>query len=102
MSIQIYNDGIAGAAASGAGRTQELSQPPAGGKPSSGSTVSGEDTVQISSLSSGLSSHQSERAARVQQLAAAYQSGQYEVNSMDVSKALVNHALQAGTTGGEQ
>lgn len=95
MSIQIYNDGLAGAAASGAGRTQELSHPATGGKPAAGSSTSGEDQVQISSLSSAISSQGSDRAARVQQLAAAYQSGHYQVNSTDVSKAIVNHALNA-------
>jgi len=102
MSIQIYNDGLAGAAASGTGRTQELSHPATGGKPSSGASSSGEDQVQISSLSSSLAANESQRAARVQQLAALYQGGQYEVNSMDVSRALVNHAIQAGGVEGDQ
>jgi anti-sigma28 factor (negative regulator of flagellin synthesis) len=68
----------------------------------SGSTSSGEDQVQISSLSSALSAQGSQRAADVAQLAAAYQSGRYEVNSMDVSKAMVNNALKAGAAEGEQ
>jgi len=101
MSIQIYNDGMAGAAASGAGRTQEVSHAATGGKSSAGSN-SGEDQVQISSLSSALSSQGSDRAARVQQLAAAYQSGHYQVNAMDVSKAIVNHALNSGGVEGGQ
>lgn len=102
MSIQIYNDGLAGSAAAGTGRTQELSQAATGSKPASGSTSSGEDQVEISSLSSTLSAQGSQRAARVQELAAAYQSGRYEVNSMDVSKAMVSHALQSGGVEGEQ
>jgi anti-sigma28 factor (negative regulator of flagellin synthesis) len=102
MSIQIYNDGLAGAGASGAGRTQEVSSPSSSHRPSSGATTGGEDQVQISSLSSSLSAHSSDRAARVAQLAAAYQSGRYQVNSADVSKALVNHALQSGSTEGEK
>jgi anti-sigma28 factor (negative regulator of flagellin synthesis) len=102
MSIQIYSDGLAGAGASGTSRTQEVSTPHTGSKPVSGGTSSGEDQVQISSLSSTLSAHGSDRAARVAQLAAAYQSGSYQVNATAVSKAMVNHALQAGGAEGEQ
>ncbi|MEI9975171.1 MAG: flagellar biosynthesis anti-sigma factor FlgM [Ignavibacteriota bacterium] len=98
MSIQIYNDGLAGAAASGPSRTQEVSSPASGQRPSSSVTSGGEDQVQISSLSSALAAHGSDRASRVAQLAAAYQSGRYEVNSMDVSKAMVDHAVQSGST----
>jgi anti-sigma28 factor (negative regulator of flagellin synthesis) len=101
MSIQIYNDGLSGAGASGASRTQEVSTPHSGHRTSSSHSSGGDDQVQISSLSSSLAAHGSERASRVAQLAAAYQSGKYEVNSMDVSKAMVNHALQAGSTEGE-
>jgi anti-sigma28 factor (negative regulator of flagellin synthesis) len=102
MSIQIYNDGLAGSAASGPGRAQELSPATTGGKLSSGSTSAGEDTVQISSLSLALAANGSQHAERVQELAAAYQSGRYEPNSVDVSQSLVNHALQAGAAEGEQ
>jgi anti-sigma28 factor (negative regulator of flagellin synthesis) len=102
MSIQIYNDGLSGAAASGTGRTSELSHTTAGSKPSSGTGAGGEDQVHISSLSSSLAVHGSQRAARVAQLAAAYQSGNYQVNSMDVSKAMVNHALQGGGAEGDK
>jgi anti-sigma28 factor (negative regulator of flagellin synthesis) len=102
MSIQIYNDGLAGAGgASETSRTQELSRPATGGSAPSGAAA-GEDQVQISSLSSNLSAQGSQRAARVQELAAAYQSGQYQVNSLEVSKALVNQAIKAGGVEGEQ
>lgn len=102
MSIQIYNDGLAGAGASETSRAQELSRTTTGGAPSSGSAAGGEDQVQISSVSSSLSAQGSERAGRVQELAGAYQSGQYHVNSLDVSKALVDHALKAGGVEGEE
>lgn len=101
MSIQIYNDGLAGTGASEATRTQDLSRATTGGKPSSGVSSSGEDQVQISSLSSTLTADGSTHAARVQQLSAVYQSGQYQVNSMDVSRAIVNHALTSQGTEGE-
>lgn len=102
MSIQIYNDGLAGAGASQAARTQELSHAATGGQPASGAATGAEDQVQISSLSSSLTSQASDRAARVAQLAAAYQSGQYQVNSVEVSRAMVNHALQAGSVEGDK
>lgn len=95
MSIRIYNEGLAGAAASDTSRVQELSRPSVGGKPSS-SNASGEDQVQISSLSEGVGAQTAQHAARVQNLKALYESGRYQANSSDVSRALVNHALQAG------
>ena len=101
MSIRIYNDGLAGTAASETSRAQELSRTSTTGGTSSGSTADGEDKVRISSLSEALSAQGSQRAARVQDLAAVYQSGRYQVNSMDVSHAIVNNALQAGSTESE-
>ena len=101
MSIRIYNYGLAGTAASETSRAQELSRTSTTGGTSSGSTADGEDQVRISSLSEALSAQGSQRAARVQDLAAVYQSGRYQVNSMDVSHAIVNNALQAGSTESE-
>jgi anti-sigma28 factor (negative regulator of flagellin synthesis) len=101
MSIQIYNDGLAGAGASEATRTQDLSRAATGGKPAFGPSSSGEDQVQISSLSSALTADGSQHAARVQQLSAVFQSGRYEVNSMDVSRAIVNQALTSPGMEGE-
>ena len=101
MSIQIYNDGLAGAGASEATRTQDLSRATTGSKPSFGAGSSGEDQVQISSLSSTLTADGSQHAARVQQLAALYQNGQYQVNSTDVSRAIVNNALTSEGMEGE-
>jgi anti-sigma28 factor (negative regulator of flagellin synthesis) len=94
MSIRIYNDGLAGAAASETSRAQDLSKASQSSKTSSGSAAGGEDQVQISSLSEALSAQGSQRTDRVQSLAAVYQNGGYQVNSMDVSRAIVNNALQ--------
>jgi len=102
MSIRIYSDGLAGTAASETSRAQELSRTGSSSKPSVGSAAGGEDQVQMSSLSEALTSQGSERAARVQELAAAYQKGGYQANSMDVSRAILNNALQAGGMGSEQ
>ena len=97
MSIRIYNDGLAGAAAAETSRAQELSRTTGTSKSVEGSSASGEDQVQISSLSETLAAQSSQRAARVQDLAGVFQSGRYQVNSVDVSKAIVNQALQAGS-----
>jgi hypothetical protein len=102
MSIRIYNDGLAGTAASETSRAQELTRAAGAGKPTGGTGVTGEDQVQISSLSEALNAQATQRAAHIQNLAAVYQSGNYQVNSVDVSRALVNHALAAGTTEGSQ
>jgi len=101
MSIQIYNDGLAGTGASEASRTQDLSRATTGSKPTSGASSSGEDQVQISALSSTLAADGSQHAARVQELSAVFQSGRYEVNSMEVSRAIVNQALTSPGMEGE-
>jgi hypothetical protein len=83
-------------------RAQELSRAAGTGKPTGGSGASGEDQVQISSLSAALAAEGSQRAAHVQNLAAIFQAGKYQPDPVNVSHALVNHALQAGTAeGGE-
>jgi anti-sigma28 factor (negative regulator of flagellin synthesis) len=101
MSIQIYSDGLAGTGASEAARTQDVSRATTGGKPTSGGSASAEDQVQISSLSTTLAADGIQHAARVQELSAVYQSGRYQVNSMDVSRAIVNQALMSPGMEGE-
>lgn len=100
MSIRIYNEGLSGAAASETSRAQELSRISPGGKSNSSAAAGGEDQIQISSLSESLAAEGSQRSARVSALAAAYQSGGYQVDSMDVSRAIVNNAMQASSTEG--
>jgi len=102
MSIRIYNDGLAGTAASETSRAQELSRVATSGKAASGPAAIGEDQVQISSLSEAVAALGSQRAARIQDLAGVYQSGAYQVNSMDVSHAIVDNALRAGSTESDQ
>jgi hypothetical protein len=102
MSIRIYSDGLAGTAASETSRAQELSRTGSSNKPSGGSAAGGEDQVQISSLSEALTAQGSQRAARVQDLAAVYQRGGYQASSMDVSRSIVNNALQAAGMGSDQ
>jgi anti-sigma28 factor (negative regulator of flagellin synthesis) len=105
MSIQIYNDGLAGASASQAERTQGptigSSNPP---RRDNGLSNSGSDHVAISSLSESITAagriDDVKQAARVSQLTALYQSGQYHVDSLQLSRTLVSQALNTGTADG--
>jgi anti-sigma28 factor (negative regulator of flagellin synthesis) len=105
MSIRIQNDSLAGTAASETSRTQDVVQ--IGGKGSrSGSRIgSSSDSVEISSLSGQIanasSAAEATQASRVRQLAALYSSGRYQVDSAALSSALVSHAIQAGSLGGD-
>lgn len=101
MSIRIYNDGLAGTSASQTERTQE----PAIGSSSAsrqgtGPTNNGGDHVAISSLSESIAtanrSDEAQQAARVRQLSALYQSGQYHVDSLKLSRTMVKQALNTG------
>lgn len=105
MSIRIQNDGLAGAAASETSRTQDTVQIGNGaGRPGSRFDASS-DRVEISSLSGQIAdasnSSQAAQANRVSKLAAMYQSGRYQVDSVAVSRALVSQAIQTGGTGGD-
>ena len=98
MSIRIYNESLSGTAASQTNRADEVSRAGTSGKTGQSATASGEDQVQISSLSENIAAQSASRAGRVQHLAALYQSGRYEVNSTNVANAMVSSALQAGGT----
>lgn len=52
----------------------------------------------INSLGRALSSYAADRAARVQSLAAQYQSGAYQPDSLAISRGMVSEAL-AGSSG---
>ncbi len=71
---------------------------PAGGSPSSsnriapGSSGSG-DSIQISGASSALNRLAADRAAQIQQLTSAVQSGSYQVSSSLVSNSIVEHGI---------
>jgi hypothetical protein len=97
MSIRIYNDGLAGTAASETSRAQEATRASGSGKSAGGSGAVGEDQVQISSLSEAITAQSSQRAAFVQNLAAVYQSGRYQASPAAVGQALVDQALSAGS-----
>ena len=96
MRIRLQNDGVAGSSASATGQINPT-QSGSSIAPSSGLNTAGADQVEISSLSESISSTSSaleaQQAARVTQLAAVYAKGQYQVDSAQLSHALVSHAL---------
>lgn len=51
-----------------------------------------QDSIQISGASSALNSLNADRAARIQQLTSAVQSGTYNLSSSLIAGAMVNHA----------
>jgi anti-sigma28 factor (negative regulator of flagellin synthesis) len=104
MSIRIQNDGLSGTSASQAERTQATEN--GSGSPlknGTGPSSGGGDHVSLSSLSANIAaaSHVDEvqQAARLHQLTALYQSGQYHVDSGQLSRSLVSRALDAGGVG---
>jgi hypothetical protein len=104
MSMRIYNDGIGGASAfqPASGETGVQT----GSTTRAGSTrYSGADQVEISSLSGNVAAATaalaSQQAARVSRLAALYGRGEYQVNSMQLSRALVSNALSNSSVDGD-
>ena len=86
------------------GQTTHTSQTQAAGSTTKGAGTSSSsqasDGLQLSkfagSLSQIIQSDSANRSQRVAQLAAAVQSGSYQVDPMAVSRALVDHAISAG------
>jgi anti-sigma28 factor (negative regulator of flagellin synthesis) len=64
---------------------------------------SGEDRLEISSfadrVSAATEAHVTQRAERVKELTALYQSGRYEVDTSKLSQALVNSAITTNRPG---
>ena len=104
MSIRIDNDGLTGATAAQAGQAEQARSTSA--KSSFGSAVqgTGKDSVQMSSIAELLTRagavQNADRAERVSQLAAAYASGSYQPNSLNVSRAIVEQAIGVPSGGG--
>ncbi|MGA3040328.1 MAG: flagellar biosynthesis anti-sigma factor FlgM [Bryobacteraceae bacterium] len=101
MSIQIQNDSLTGAAAPGLGRADEISRPAGSPSESTGRPGSrAEDSVDISSLSQSVAAASTtqgaQQAGRLSHLAALYRSGQYNIDSAEVSRAMVSQALGDG------
>jgi anti-sigma28 factor (negative regulator of flagellin synthesis) len=101
MDIKVYDGNLAGAAASGSGRTadtQKVGGNAATGGLSSSSSAAG-DQVQLSGtlgrVSQALSDQETQRAAKVAALSAAYRSGTYQPNPAGTARGLVSEALSS-------
>ena len=99
MSMRIHNDGIAAAAASQAAPAENAAQP-GSSTLSVPVATSGGDQVDISSLSGNVASSvgalAEQQSAHVSQLAALYAKGEYQVDSMQTSRALLSGAIASG------
>jgi anti-sigma28 factor (negative regulator of flagellin synthesis) len=96
--MKIYDTNLTGATAAESGRTQETRWVERDtGTATGGARGAAGDHIELSntlnSLSRAMSAHNSDRAAKVQALAAQYQSGSYTVNSLSTSRAMVASAL---------
>jgi len=95
--MRVFNQNLSGASAAEAGRASEPQR--TGRQDGTGSAEASPsgDRVELSntlgSLSRALSSYSNDRASRVQQLAAQYQSGSYQPDSMATGRAMVAEAL---------
>jgi len=77
-------------------RTDRAAGARTGGSGAAGTTDRVELSDALGSLSRALSSYGSGRAARVEQLAAQYRSGQYQADALATSRGLVAEALGSG------
>lgn len=104
MSIRIDSDSLTGATAAQAGKTDQIGS--AGTKSAFGLTRqgAGRDSVEMSSIAQELlgaaAAQDADRAGRINQLAAAYASGSYQPNSLNVSRAMVAQAINAPSESG--
>jgi flagellar biosynthesis anti-sigma factor FlgM len=99
--MKIYDQNLPGTSATESGRSQEAQRTGRAGGQAMGATASGGgDQVELSdtlnSLSRAVSSYSASRGAKVQALAAQYQSGTYRVDSRATSRSMVADALANG------
>jgi anti-sigma28 factor (negative regulator of flagellin synthesis) len=98
MDIRIQSESLEGANAQQTSRTQETSLAGQSERKSGlKALASGQDSIQISSLSEQISAinqqQDVEASNRVAALAALYAHGNYQVDARNLSRALVSHAL---------
>ena len=104
MSIRIQNDVISGGASHEVNRPGEAGHAGSGRSRVGSGTASG-DQVEISSaaqtFSDGVHASSVQHSARVKELSALYASGQYHVDSHQVSRALVNSGISSAGPAGK-
>jgi anti-sigma28 factor (negative regulator of flagellin synthesis) len=97
--MRIYDQNLNGAGAAQTGGAQEIQRNDRESGARAHGTASDRDRVELSSslasLSRTLEAHHSDRAARVQELAAQYQRGEYRTDSAATGRAMVGEALGA-------
>jgi len=100
--MRVYDVNVTGAGAAESGRTQEAQKSDRGESTKAGATGSSRgsgDRVELSStlgrLSQAMLAYGSQRANRVQALAAQYSQGTYSPDSAATSHAMVSDALTA-------
>ncbi len=99
--MRIYDLNLTGTSAAETGRTHETQRADTAdtakvGRANDRSSDRVELSSALGSLSRALTAHHSDRATRVQDLAAQYQSGNYRPDSQATSRAMVSDALAAG------
>jgi len=100
--MRIYDVNLTGTSAAESGRAQEAQRSGStGGARTGGTGANGTgDRVEFSStlgsLAQAMSADGSARESRVQALAAQYQSGNYQPDSVATSKGMVSEALSMG------
>ena len=98
--MRVNDRNALGSAAAETARAQETQKTGREESARSGKTDSSGDRVELSSnlgrLSQAISSFTSQRAERVQSLAAEYQSGRYRPDAAATSRAMITDALSGG------
>ena len=101
--MRIYDRDLTGTAAAESGRSQETQKADrdAASTPSPSESTSG-DRVELSSglagVSRALAAYGSDRAGKVQQLTAQFESGTYQPSSLAISQGMVSQALSGGAS----
>src|SRR5882757_6496800 len=99
--MKIYDNNLGGAAAAETSRKQDIQQIDRSNTGQSSAAGNSSDRVELSGtlgrLSRALSGFQTDRASRVQSLAAQYQEGTYHPDSTATSHSIVSEALDAGS-----
>lgn len=100
MSIRIQNDAVSNGVSPEVSRTGETGHASgSSGRNRVGTGTPGGDQVEISSaaqtFSDGVHASSAQHSARVKELSALYASGRYQVDSHQVSRALVNSGISS-------
>jgi anti-sigma28 factor (negative regulator of flagellin synthesis) len=103
MSIRIDSDKLAGAAAPQTSQTEQIRSNGNKSAMASRARSTGGDSVEISSMAEGIADASAtqniQNAERVQRLSAIYAAGRYQVDSLQLSRAMVSNAITSSGGG---